>query len=337
MKKNKFVSLLLASVILSATLSGCSSINSFNNAEILKVYTSADSVVMQNDTYSLLPAAKEHELEGFAQNLVVVPEDYNDSSENFTFSSAALFCIEDNETLFAYNVHENLNPASITKLMTAYLAVKYGNLNDMVTITSASNITETGATLIGLKAGDKILLKDLLGYALVNSGNDAASAIAIHISGSIEAFAELMTAEAHNLGATNTTFKNPHGLTAEGHLTTVYDTYLILNECFKYDILLELMQMPTYTATYTLADGTSKTRTVKHTLRYHSGEAVINEGLSVLACKTGTTNAAGHCLSLIVENKNNGRHYVAIIFKAHTRDDLYKEMSQILELCVNDK
>ena len=334
MKNKKVLSLLSACIITAMSfLSGCAEF--YDNSSILKIYE-ADAL-SQKSAYSLVVSTKDHELTGFADKLVVVPEEYNDTNESFSCSSAALFCLDDNQTLFAYNVHEILNPASITKLMTAYLTVKYGNLNDIVTITDASTITEIGAMLIGLKPGDKISLRDLLGYALINSGNDAASAIAVHISGSVDAFAELMTSEAHKLGATNTTFKNPHGLTQEGHLTTVYDTYLILKECFKYDTILEFMQMPTYTATYTLADGSEKTRTVKHTMRYHTGEAVLNNGLTLLGGKTGTTNAAGHCLSLIVENQADNKHYIAIIFKAYTRDDLYTEMQQLLELCVNDK
>lgn len=334
MKNRRVFSLLLACIIFAmSSFLGCSEFN--DSGSILKIYEAAS--LSQKSAYSLVASVKKHELTGFADELVVVPAEHNDINESFTCSSAALFCLEDNEALFAYNVHEILNPASITKLMTAYLTVKYGNLNDIVTITDASTITEAGAMLIGLKPGDKISLRDLLGYALINSGNDAAAAIAVHISGSIEAFAELMTNEAHNLGATSTTFKNPHGLTQEGHLTTVYDTYLIMKECFKYDIILEFMQMPSYTATYTLADGSEKTKTVKHTMRYHTGEAVLNEGLTLLGGKTGTTNAAGHCLSLIIENPADNKHYIAIIFKAYTRDDLYTEMQQLLELCVNDK
>ncbi len=331
MKNKKLLTLIAAvSILISNTFFGC---HNFNNSDILKIYE-ADSL-SQKSAYSLVSAATKHQLEGFAGNLSVVPEDVNDTNESFTCSSAALFCIEDNSTLFAYNVHEILNPASITKLMTAYVTVKYGNLNDIVTITEASTITEVGATLIGLKPGDKISLKDLLSCSLVNSGNDAAAAIAIHISGSIEAFAELMTNEAHALGATNTTFKNPHGLTEENHLTTVYDTYLILQECFKSEVLMDIMNMPTYTYTYTLADGTEKTKTVKHTLRYHTGEATVPEGITLLGGKTGTTNAAGHCLALITQDHTTGKHYISIIFKAYTRDNLYTEMQSLLNLCVN--
>ncbi len=331
MKNKKLLTLISVSILTINALFGC---RNFNDNDILKIYE-ADSL-SQNSAYSLVSAAARHELEGFAGNLSVVPEAVNDTNEDFTCNSAALFCIEDCSTLFAYNVHEILNPASITKLMTAYVTVKHGNLNDIVTITEASKITEVGATLIGLKPGDKISLKDLLSCSLVNSGNDAAAAIAIHISGSIEAFAELMTNEAHALGATNTTFKNPHGLTETNHLTTVYDTYLILQECFKSEILKEIMNMPTYTYTYTLADGTEKTKTVKHTLRYHTGEATVPEGITILGGKTGTTNAAGHCLALITQNQSTGKHYISIIFKAYTRDDLYREMQSLLNLCIND-
>lgn len=96
---------------------------------------------------------------------------------------------------------------------------------------------------------------DLICGLLLQSGNDCAAAIAEHISGSQEAFAELMNTEAKQLGATGTHFVNPHGLHDENHYTTTYDLYLMFNEALKDQAFLDIISMNSYTAKVTSADG----------------------------------------------------------------------------------
>lgn len=333
-KSNVFISFILITISISFSIFGCNGV--IKNNDILKVYEVDNTT--DNNTYSLFTSSTLHEIKGFGENMAVIPADFtNPEGVECTANSVLLFCLDDNEVLYAQNAHEIMNPASITKLMTAYLTLKYGNLNDIVTITEASSITEYGATVLGLKPGDKISLYDLLACSLIYSANDAAAAIAIHISGSIEAFSKLMTDEAHALGATNTTFKNPHGLTEEGHLTTAYDTYIILKKCCENETFMSITNQPEYSCTYTLADGTSKTKKVQHTLRYHVGKAELTEGVTLLGGKTGTTNAAGHCLSLIIQNNTTEKKYIAVLLKAYTRDILYTEAGHLQELCANDE
>ena len=127
-------------------------------------------------------------------------------------------------------------PASITKVMTSLIAIKYGNLEDQVTVTEDAVISESGATLCGIKPGDTLTLEQLLYGLMLPSGNDAGAAIAIHMAGSIDAFADMMNEEAKRLGATDTHFMNPHGLHDEDHYTTAYDLY-------HSDLLLELYML----------------------------------------------------------------------------------------------
>ena len=152
-------------------------------------------------------------------------------------------------------------PASITKVMTSLIAIKYGNLEDQVTVTEDAVISESGATLCGIKPGDTLTLEQLLYGLMLPSGNDAGAAIAIHMAGSIDAFADMMNEEAKRLGATDTHFMNPHGLHDEDHYTTAYDLYLIFNEALKYPEFRTVTGSTAYTANYTNGAGQSVSKT----------------------------------------------------------------------------
>src|SRR5699024_3631243 len=142
--------------------------------------------------------------------------------------------------LFQKNALQQMNPASTTKIMTALLALKYGNLSDLVTVTDAAVITETGSSMAGILPGDKLTLEQLLYGLMMPYGNDAANAIAVHIAGSVEAFADMMNEEAWRIGATGTHFVNANGLTAEGHYTTAYDLYLMFHEALGYETFRDI-------------------------------------------------------------------------------------------------
>jgi len=130
------------------------------------------------------------------------------------------------EILYNKNMDMQLYPASTTKIMTAILAIEKGNLNDIVTIDQeVVNLTE--GSHIALEPGEKLTLEQLLYALLVQSANDAACAIAKHISGSIEGFTQLMNEKALELGATNTNFVNPNGLHDPNHVTTAHDLALM--------------------------------------------------------------------------------------------------------------
>ena len=173
----------------------------------------------------------------FASELCVAEGDVNADQVDLSMASgAALFDLNDKTTLYAKNIHEKLYPASLTKIMTALVAMENGS-GDML-LTASENVTklESGAQTCGIKEGDQMTLNQALHLLLINSANDAAVLIAEGIAGSIEGFSEMMNAEALNLGATNTHFVNPHGLSDDNHYTTVYDMYLITNAAIKYSL-----------------------------------------------------------------------------------------------------
>lgn len=231
--------------------------------------------------------------------------------------------------LASKNATKQMYPASTTKVMTALLALKYGNLSDEVTVTDESVITEAGASLAGINPGDKLTLDQLLYGLMLPSGNDAANAIAVHIGGSMDNFIKMMNDEAKRIGAVDTSFMNPSGLSDSNHYTTAYDLYLILNEAMKDTRFVNYAGSASYNATYMAADGNEITKTWKNGNRYITGQVAAPRGVEVEAGKTGTTLAAGSCLVLCSEN-GEGKRYISVILKSKNRADLYDNMSKLL-------
>ena len=272
-------------------------------------------------------------LTSFASNICVVNEDISVASADLSLASAGcLFNRSNNETIYSKAANLQLHPASTTKIMTALLALKYGRMEDILTASSNVEIKESGAQLCGFKEGDKATLEQVLYALLMYSGNDAGVMIAEYVSGSEEAFANLMNEEAHKLGATNTNFVNAHGLTDDAHLTTAYDLYLIFNEALKYDKFKEIINTKTYQTTYSSKDGGSKKLDFENTNRYINGKFNTPAGVNVIGGKTGTTKAAGACLVLYSINNNSGDEYISVILNSETADSLYENMSSILVL-----
>ena len=214
--------------------------------------------------------------------------------------------------------------------MTAMLALKYGNMDDVVTITQENLDLESGSQVCGFWAGDQVTMDQLLHCLLVYSGNDAASAIAAHVGGSTEGFVEMMNSFAKELGCTGTHFTNPHGLQDENHYTTPYDIYLMLKEALNYPEFTQITQMGSYTVEYTHADGSSASTTLTATDHYLTGEATPPKNVTILGGKTGTTDNAGNCLALLSQNAY-GKPYISIVMGASTKDELYQQMSSLLQ------
>jgi D-alanyl-D-alanine carboxypeptidase (penicillin-binding protein 5/6) len=165
----------------------------------------------------------------------------------------------------------------------------------------------------------------------MRSGNDAANTIAEMISGSTEAFAQLMNEEAQALGATNSHFVNPHGLSDEEHYTTLYDLYLIFQAAVSDDTFCTIINTGSHTATYQNSAGETVTAEWSTTNRYLKGEQEAPEGVTVVGGKTGTTDAAGYCLVLYSKD-DSGTPYISIVLKGDSRDDLYVQMNELLAL-----
>ena len=267
----------------------------------------------------------------FAADICVVSGDVMDEEaiDLAGAEAAALFDLNGKEVLYSKNAHERLHPASLTKVMTALVALKNGSLDQTLTATDAVKITESGAQLMNLKAGDSMTLDQALHILLLYSANDVANLIAENIGGSVDHYVEMMNEEAMRIGATNTHFANAHGLTNEDHYTTAYDLYLILNEAAKYEKFNEIIQMSSYQTTYTLASGKTKEVTYNTTNRFVKNDVQAPANISVIGGKTGTTNAAGHCLILLSKD-TNGSPYISVIMRAESNDYLYQKMVELL-------
>ena len=164
---------------------------------------------------------------------------------------------------------------------------------------------------------------------MLASGNDAALAIAEHISGSEEAFVALMNQEALALGASCTSFQNPHGMPAENHYTSAYDLYLMFAKAAEYEEFIRIINAENHKAVITDADGKSKERTWENTNRFISGRVKEPEGITILGGKTGTTGEAGYCLVLLAQNTLE-QPIVSVVLKAGGPSDLYLLSGEIL-------
>ncbi len=268
----------------------------------------------------------------FAKDLCIVDGDVltNTDVDMSQAGSAALFSIDDNVTIYAKNANEQMAPASLTKIMTALVALKYGSPDDVLTASSNVRMTESGATACGLREGDRMTLTQAMHALLIYSANDAAVLIAEGVAGSVEAFCDLMNQEAKALGATNCNFVNPHGLTAENHYITAYDMYLIFNEALKYDLIDEIIRMPSYTTVYKDKEGHDKELSINSTNLYLQGQKSAPDPVTVIGGKTGTTNAAKNCL-ILLSRSSSGKSYISVILRSESRDILYEEMTDLLE------
>ena len=268
----------------------------------------------------------------FASGLCIVTQDVTDDErvDMSKASSAVLVDVNNSSVIYAKNAHERLYPASLTKVVTALVALKYGNLDQTLTATDAVNITEKGAQLCGLKSGDTMTLNQALHVLLLYSANDVAMMIAENVGGTVEQFITMMNDEAKVLGATNTNFVNPHGLSDDNHYTTAYDLYLIFNEAVKNELFQEIIHMTSYQTTYYDNDGKDKNLSFKTTNLFLQGVYQAPENITVIGGKTGTTNAAGHCL-LLLSKDASGAPYISVILRSESRDVLYAEMSDLLD------
>ena len=313
-------SFLLAAVLL--TLTGCGNL-SYDMAYSIDSGVSSFNVVARQETKTAAP---------FAADLCVVSENVTGSSDiDMSDAGAALLVsLSDGSVLYASGVHERLYPASLTKVMTAIVALENGSLSQTLTASNAVNITEPGAVLCGLVSGDTMTLDQALRILLVYSANDVAMLIAENIGGSVDHFLEMMNEKAHELGATNTNFVNPHGLSNTDHYTTAYDLYLIFNEAVKNETFNEIIHMTRYETTFYDKNGKPKEFNRQTTNLFLRGDCKPPENVNVIGGKTGTTNAAGHCLMLLSRDES-GAPYISIVLRAVSKDVLYSKMTDLLE------
>lgn len=317
---------LIIIIIISFVFCGCSTPNITVPYKI-NSDISAFSIVTQSDDIKM---------DSFASNLCVGNANITkNTAVNMTeATSAALFDVNSSNIIYGKNMHERLAPASLTKVLTALVALDYGNLDDVITVTKDVKITESGATLCGLKEGDTLTLNQALHALLIQSANDAANAIAIHLGGSVEGFSTLMNEKAISIGATNSHFVNPHGLSTDDHYTTAYDLYLIFNEAINYELFREIIHMENYSTIYQDSNGNDKEMEFKTTNMFLRGNYSSPDKVTVIGGKTGTTNAAGNCLILLSKD-TAGNPYISVILRSKERQLMYEQMIDLLEEIYN--
>lgn len=223
------------------------------------------------------------------------------------------------ETLIADNADTRLHPASLTKMMTLYIAfqeVERGNLSLDSMITVSKNAAAQPPSRLGLKAGQKIQLRYLIRAAAVKSANDAAAAIGDAIGGNQAQFADMMTRTAKSLGMKHTTFKNANGLTAKGHLSTAKDMSILGRHLF-YDF-------PQYYNIFSRRTTDAGVATVTSTNRKFLDAYRGADGI-----KTGYTQPAGFNLTASAER--NGVRLIATVFGGKSTADRNARATKLLD------
>lgn len=224
------------------------------------------------------------------------------------------------EVLHAQNADTRLHPASLTKMMTLYVAfqaIERGEISLDTEVTVTAQAANEPPSKLGLRAGQKIRLRYLIRASAVRSTNDAATAIGIAISGSEEAFAERMNRTAAAMGMTNTTFRNAHGLTQSGHLSTARDMS-ILGRHVIYDF-------PQYYNLFSRRTADAGVATVQHTNRRWLDSYPGGDGI-----KTGFTNAAG--FTLVASAQRGDQRIIATVFGGTSQAARNARVTELMDM-----
>ena len=223
------------------------------------------------------------------------------------------------QVLYAENEHEQLEPASVTKIMTLLLvmeAIDSGSLSYDDTVTASAYACSMGGSQIWLKENEQMTVRDMLKAVCVASANDCSVALAEHVAGSAEAFVERMNQRAAELGMNDTHFVNPTGLPAEGHVTSAYDIALMSRE-----LILNHPDIRQFTTIWmdTLRDGAFTLSNTNRLVRTYQGATGL---------KTGSTDAAGYCLSATAER--DGMELIAVVLKSPTSAQRFESAKALL-------
>lgn len=222
---------------------------------------------------------------------------------NISAASAVVMIAETGEVLYEKNAHEERGIASTTKIMTSLIAIESGRLK-RETVATKKDVTIEG-TSIGLRDGDSVNLSTLVKGMLLESGNDAANVTATLVAGDNEKFVALMNKRAKALGMNNTSFKNPSGLTQEGHYSTAYDMALLASEAIRNPVFREIAS----SRSERVSMGTP---VYSRTFYNHNKFLKMYDG--ALGIKTGYTKASGRCL--VTAAQRDGVTLVAVTLKA---------------------
>lgn len=233
--------------------------------------------------------------------------------------SVILMDSQSNAVLYSKNEHERMYPASLTKIATAIYAIENANVNDVVSVSGEA--LEIEGTKVYLNEGEEVPLKKLIQGMLINSGNDAAAAIALYIDGSMEKYEQHINKFLkEKIGVKDTHFTNPHGLFDENHYTTAYDLGIITNYALKNETFKEIFgtkELPW--------DGQSWDTTLYTHHLLLKGE-VPYEGIT--GGKTGFVNESKQTLATTASNGQIS--LTAICLKADYKRDIYNDTTNLL-------
>ena len=243
-----------------------------------------------------------------------------DAGLSLSCTSAVLMEKETGQLLFDQNSHDKLEPASVTKVMTLLLvmeAVDSGRLSleDMVTVSAYAS--GMGGSQVYLKEGEQMSVDQMIKCVAVVSGNDCAVALAEHLAGSETAFVSRMNQRAQELGMTDTNFVNCTGLPAAGHLTSAHDIALMSRE-----LILNHPTIRQYTTIWmdSIRDGAFGLTNTNRLIRFYPGATGL---------KTGSTDAAGYCISATAER--DGMELIAVILKSPTTAQRFEDAKALLD------
>ena len=233
--------------------------------------------------------------------------------------AALLMEKETGQVLFAKEEHQRLEPASVTKIMTLLLtmeAISRGELRYEDTVTVSKNAASMGGSQVYLSEGEQITVEELLKAVCVSSGNDASVALAEQVSEVTELFVQQMNNRAKELGMVDTCFLNPTGLPAEGHVTSAYDIALMSRE-----LILHHPDLRRFTTIWmdTIRGGEFGLSNTNKLIRFYEGATGL---------KTGSTDAAGYCISATAER--SGMELIAVVLGGETSQQRFEDAKTLL-------
>ncbi|MBI6873019.1 D-alanyl-D-alanine carboxypeptidase family protein [Clostridium aciditolerans] len=243
------------------------------------------------------------------------PNTKNSTNKGITMSARCAIALDSKSKVVLYekNAYELVPMASTTKIMTALVALKYGDLDRKIEVSSKASSMR--GSVVGLRKGEQISTKELIYGLMLRSGNDAAVAIAEGISGSVEEFAKLMNEYAVEIGVVNTHFETPHGLDKDEHYSTAYDLAVVTAKAKENKLFNEIVSSKD-------VDG----KTLGFTRSYHNINKILWQMPEATGVKTGYTGKAGKCL---VSSANiQGNDVIVVVLNCTER---WKESIKIFD------
>ena len=271
-------------------------------------YTFADDNEIDNDK-----PITENEI-----NEIYTVETSNNNTSNLNLNARSCIVLDrlSKKIIYGKKEYNKVKMASTTKIMTAIIVIENYDLNK--TIQVSKKAASTGGSRLGLKAGDKITVNDLLYGLMLCSGNDAAVALAETVGESIQGFSNLMNEKAKKLGLNNTHFESPHGLDSDQHYTTAYELALLTNYALNNSTFLNIVGTKRYTVTI---NGNPK-----NLINTNELLGILN---GIYGVKTGFTNGANRCL--VTACKRGNIDVICVVLGCDTKKFRTQDSIKLIE------